>query len=671
MSDVNQKIEKLALMEEERGTVIEEGEDEREIKEYLLEELESVIGGSEREEMLQMVERWRRQREARPEEKEKDFPWEKASNIVPPLAMQDTNAIFALGKGAFSRRRPSMTVEGENPKLKLHGAALTAILDVLNESRHHANLRGQMDTIIYETSSLGTQFVKVPWTVSRWNFKRRNRMTGAIEQVSKVVKDCPEVLPIRFEDFLTRPFWSDLQRAPWTGRLVWLMKHELQQREAGGLFRNVEEVLSRSPDEIDEQREKVLARMGLTPDIKDSGMYAIAELNVFWDIDGDGYPEDIIVWIDPETGVILRSEFNDLGIRDIVRIPYLDRPYELYGMGIGWMLDQLQDAMTSVMNMYIDGTMLSMLQMYVSRKGSSIGPGEKFRPLKHIQTDGKPSDDFMVVKFPDITYGAMQLIGVFKEFGDRAVGANDYNLGFENRSIGTRGTATGTMFLAQQGSKLSSAIRETMEGGIGEIGQLEVFQLVRNRERAEELFPLIDEKHVPYLQEVLDMNVEDIPTSFRYRVETTEIERTEEARQEAKLKMMELYTLYSKQVFETLPVVYNPQVPQPIREVAEKIFIGETNLMEDLFRYFGEEETESYLPYVGLQEMLQRAIERQKEQMVSQIERRMGERREVSESGGAVPASPAGGGGFSGVPEEPGVPGGEGIPGGAPTEGGL
>ena len=69
--------------------------------------------------------------------------------------------------------------------------------------------------------------------------------------------------------------------------------------------------------------------------------------------------------------------------------------------------------------------------------------------------------------------------------------------------------------------------------------------------------------------------------------------------------------------------------------------------------------------------MLQRAIERQKEQMVSQIERRMGERREVSESGGAVPASPAGGGGFSGVPEESRVPGGEGIPGGAPTEGGL
>ena len=107
-----------------------------------------------------------------------------------------------------------MTVEGENPSLEPHGRALTALLDVLNESPHHANLRGQLDPIIYETSSLGTQFLKVPWTVSRWNFKRRNRGTGALEQVSKVVKDCPEVIPIRFEDFLTRPFWSDLQRAP-------------------------------------------------------------------------------------------------------------------------------------------------------------------------------------------------------------------------------------------------------------------------------------------------------------------------------------------------------------------------------------------------------------------------------------------------------------------------
>jgi hypothetical protein len=662
--DINQKIEKLAEMEEERGTVIEEGDDEKKIKDYLLQELETVIGGSERDQMLQMVERWRRQREARPEQSEKDFPWPKASNIVPPLAMQDTNAIYALGKGAFSRRRPFMTVEGENPTLEPHGRALTAMLDVLNESPHHANLRGNLDTILYETTSLGTQFVEVPWTVDRWNFKRRNSLSGALEQVSKVVKDCPEVLPIRFEDFLTRPFWSDLQRAPWVGRLVWYMKHELQQREANGLFRNIEEILSRSPDEIDEQREKVLARMGLTPDLQDSGMYALAKVNIFWDIDGDGYPEDIIVWIDPITGVIVRSEFNDLGIRNTVRIPYLDRPFELYGMGVGWMLDQLQDAMTSVMNMYIDGTMISMLQMYVSRKGSSLGPGEKFRPFKHIQTDGKPSDDFMVVKFPDISYGAMQLIGVFKEFGDRAVGANDYNLGFENKSIGSRGTATGTMFLAQQGSKLSTAIREKMESGIGEIGQLEVFQLVRNRERAVELFPLIDQKHHPYLQEVLDMNVEDIPTSFKFRVETTQIERTEEARQEAKLKMMELYTLYSKQVFEVLPIVYNPEVPPPIKEVAQKIFIGETNLMEDLFKYFGEEETESYLPYVGLIEMIQRAIDRQREMAVSQMERRMGEERPIPEGGGQISAPTPGNTSLGGVPQQPGVPGGEGFPGG-------
>jgi hypothetical protein len=326
-------------------------------------------------------------------------------------------------------------------------------------------------------------------------------------------------------------------------------------------------------------------------------------------------------------------------------------------MGIGWMLDQLQDAMTSVMNMYIDGTMLAMLQMYVSRKGSSIGPGEEFRPLSHFQTDGKPSDEFMTIKFPDISYGAMQLIGAFKEFGDRAVGANDYNLGFENRSIGTRGTATGTMFLAQQGSKLSAAIRETSKDAIAQMGMLEVFQLVRNRDRAEVLFPLIDEKYTPHLQEVLDMNVEDIPTSFRFRVQTTEIERTEEARQEAKLKLMELYTIYSKQVFETLPIVYNPQIPQPIKEVAQKIFIGQTNLMEELFQFFGEEKTEDFLPYVGLLEMVQRAIDRQKEDVVDRVEKIEGEISGISQYTGEMGAGPARRGGAGAIPTGAGIPG--------------
>ncbi len=54
--------------------------------------------------------------------------------------------------------------------------------------------------------------------------------------------------------------------------------------------------------------------------------FAIYECNVFWDADGDGYDEDLIIHIERATGTILRAEYNELGTRDYVRLPYIDIP---------------------------------------------------------------------------------------------------------------------------------------------------------------------------------------------------------------------------------------------------------------------------------------------------------------------------------------------------------
>ena len=247
------------------------------------------------------------------------------------------------------------------------------------------------------------------------------------------------------------------------------MEHELLQRQQQGIFNDLtEKVIARGTDDMDENRLETLKRMGIMPDqTSDTRLYALYSLNCFWDVDGDGFPEDVVLWFDPVTGSVLRSEFNDLGIRDYVRLPYFERPGELYAMGVGWMTEQLQDAFTALMNMYINGTMLAMLQMYVSRRGSGIAPNEIFRPLKNIIVDN-PKEDFLPVKFPDMGYGTLQAQMMIKEMADRATGASDAMLGFENKATSARTTATGTMFLAQQGSRLFNSIRSGIDHALAD-----------------------------------------------------------------------------------------------------------------------------------------------------------------------------------------------------------
>jgi hypothetical protein len=146
------------------------------------------------------------------------------------------------------------------------------------------------------------------------------------------------------------------------------------------------------------------------------------------------------------------------------------------------------------------------------------------------------------------------------------------------------------------------------------MAQIITFQLVRNRERARELLGLVPQDQVPLIEEVLNMEVEEIPSRFRFRVHTADIEQTEEAKKQAKLTLTQLYTMYGREVFQILPMVFNPQVPPPIKEVATKFFIGATNLMEDVFEGFGEEDTDRFLPYIRDIEMMVEQIEAMKDQ---------------------------------------------------------
>ena len=630
-------------------TAILTDEQEQEIIEYLSEEIEYV--DQERGEFLERIAKWRRHREARPDHRVKNFPWAGASNIRVPTTMTNTNGIYAMMKSDLSSRVPFWSVQTiDRTKYREEARAIEELLKTMAESPDHMNLRKKNNTILYDLVSLGTEFVKIPWRKEEWNFKRKTA-DGTLEDVVRRVKNTVDLEPMRIEDFYTRAEWGDdLQRAPWIAHGFDLMKHELKYRGKKGTYENVDKILEAGSDMIDTNREDELDGGGTTPAVGErSNRFRIYECYVYYDVDDDGVEEDLVVWIHPPTRTILRVEHNDLGVRPVVRIPYFERPGELYAMGVGWMNENTQEEVDTLHNMRIDGMLLSMLQIYITRRGSGVGPDQEWSPLTHLQLDD-PQGDFNIVKFPDISYGTLQAELMSKEYGDRASAAADAMMGFESRAAGTRATSSGTQFLAQQGSRIFTAISASVEDAYGEIGKIAIYQILRNKMQVlDNIDALVPPDCVEPLKNVLDMNIEDIPLKFKFSVKTTDAEKSEDARRQSILTLFQLYSMGAEKLIQLANMLFNPQMQMPpeVKQAATKFYIGGTKLLEEIMEFFGEEEREDYVPYVkDLQFMIQ-TIEAMKDNRLQMIKGGMNGQQQGQgpgpQAGGGYPTGQLGG----------------------------
>ena len=252
-----------------------------------------------------------------------------------------------------------------------------------------------------------------------------------------------------------------------------------------------------------------------------------------------------------------------------------------------------------------------------------------------------------------------------KEYADRATGVSDAMMGFESRATSARTTATGTMFLAQQNSRVSQAIIETMQDAFGDAGQITTFQLVRNSDRVKKgLIRLLPEEDQINIMPILDLQVEDIPSALSFSVETTDVDKTEEVKRQNLLTLTQLYTMYAKETFQLLPLVYAPgnNVPQEIKEVDSKFLVGSTTLMEDIFRFFDVRDPDSYLPYIDNLRMMHEAIEAQKNQQVGSIRNALSQNSQQLSANPGTSSSPAStvntGGGLGNIPGPNNVPAG-------------
>lgn len=216
----------------------------------------------------------------------------------------------------------------------------------------------------------------------------------------------------------------------------------------------VETVINSGPDNMGgqdvsgiKQQRATSAGQASVDTESDHDRYQILEAYFKHDVDGSGIFSDIVAWVHPRTGEILKATYlrrmNKAGERPFKKIDFHIRNGAEFGIGIVEILYPLAKEMDAMHNMRIDFGLISTMPFGFYRASSSINPETiNLEPGALIPVDNPATDIF----FPNLgnrTVFGFQEEAALQQMIDRVTSISDLNLGVIGGQGATR-TATGT-----------------------------------------------------------------------------------------------------------------------------------------------------------------------------------------------------------------------------------
>jgi len=253
-----------------------------------------------------------------------------------------------------------------------------------------------------------------------------------------------------------------MERAPRLSELIKLYPSEILEMEAAGLFLEKEN------------------GYGVPSDGKGDkdAPHVFVEQHRRWDLDGDGYPEPIIVTVHEESRKVVRivARYDGDGVKinketgeisKIIPVHYYTK-FEfmpspdggIYGMGFGQLLSPINNAINTALNMMIDAGHLKNSSTGFIGRGLSLRSGSiRFKPFEYqvVNTPGRALKDAIVpLPFSGPDPILFELLGLLIQSGEKVASISDVMTG-EAANLANMAPTT-LMALIDQGLKVFTGI---------------------------------------------------------------------------------------------------------------------------------------------------------------------------------------------------------------------
>jgi hypothetical protein len=524
---------------------------------------------SERDGLIEDWERWQRDYWAVPETKIKNFPFERAANIVVPLTAIAVEAVFA---------RLINTVFSVKPLWSIRPRSLSWADDApVVEKWLQSEVENENSLDMYRFASHALmEYVKLGTSVGKTGYERELRKSirqgpDGEEPFWVEVKNGPVVDYVPLANFLIRMAEHDPQQASWVGEEHEFSWTQLKRMSQSGRMdsKAIEKIRAYWQTSRDSAmgssagyHEKLDEHQSTEPIWNER--FDVTEVWASFDVDGDGTDEEIVIDFHRPSRTILSIRYNwyaDLRrpYRHGVFIPVEGR---FYGLGIGKQNEQFQEEMTTIHRQRLDNATLANMRMIKVRRGLGYSADEPIFPGKMwFVNDHRDVEPIQMSEVYPSSYANEESI---LRHSERRTGVNEVLLGQPHS--GTPGTATDMMTRLAEGTKKYDMVLRNVRRWWGLIGSdvLSGFQQFGTQNRHFFLFEEKGEK----VERILRMPQELVVHGAAIELTVTDSTTNRQVEQQQWMGLFRLVTEYYRSVIELSQILQNPQITARLAERA-------------------------------------------------------------------------------------------------------
>lgn len=552
---------------------------QQKIVDWLYEEIAGPNGAlAQRGDKEEKWAKWTQNFEARPEKEIKNFPFERASNLVAPIQSITVNAFVARQYNTFFSVQPFWTVRALNKKWVDHAMPTQRMLDYAQ--RVEMKMRVNIVSWLYDMANLGAGVVKIPWIVETHQNKRY-KADGSIEDYTQQVSNGPRFIPIPRKDFIY-PYTStqDVQRTRWVAHRFRLRWGVIEQRGKTRTYINTDKIENHwraDVNSITDEEEKLKAEVRAI-NLRE---YEFYEVWCDYDYDGDGWEERCVFTVNLDAKVLVRATLYPFrhGKRPFLVTPCFPRAHSIDGIGFGQKLERLQDGLTTAINQAIDNATLANTRGYKARRGSGVKPGTKIYAGKVFLLDDMA--DLEEFRMGDIYPSSKMIFDTIVGLSERTVGVSDYHLGRESPIVGSSATATSTLALIQEGSKLFDFMIKRERVDLSEVAS-QTYSLYAQFKPNGLVYPLLGDEEGALVEETWNgmQGYEDVDKNLQFDLTASSPHVNKALERESWVTLFNLVLGYYAKLFELGEVMLDPQAPPELKQMSAKMVLSAHTIME-------------------------------------------------------------------------------------------
>lgn len=520
---------------------------------------------------------WKRQLamyEGVPKQVTRDVPIENAPNIEVTIGAIAVDTINAQANDLIFGTKPFATVR---PKPKDKDATeIVSAAEGLQILVNHLAVAPDVDfqpafeTSMFDDIQLGTGVLYTPWVENILKTK-----------TSKILCRGPRVRSIAPEDVIVPPGTrNNIDEMSIFGFQFYYTPHELNQMAklhkmdiSGFQPMGARNGVRERRETLGKHNEGVLTR---------GEIYDVQLLFIYYDIDGDGIDEDLMVIYNHSGASIGLCTYNPMDRRPASHMVYQIRPHMFFGLGVMAMIEPYEEKLSDIHNYATLNALLANSRVWVG--DGSTASKMKIWPGRVLQLNSK--DSLVGLQMADIYSSIYNDQMAVMQFANNRVGLNDV---VSPGNVPNRTPAHTTLSMLQQvNRRFTPAFNSMRKCAADALTQC----LYRYQERLmagddyaiADIYRVLGYEKGTHVVEILSN--EQFGEFVDVELTAASVSTNREADQQNSIMLTNLLGQYYQRTLELAALAANPQTPPQVREVAIKIATAAGTAIERASRTF-------------------------------------------------------------------------------------